>query len=230
LLPAVFGLLVCAVFLCCVSAGSVEDGVFQFVCFFSFCADASMRCGFPGGVRMRESASRSWNKVLRASLFFADVHSGGGVGSMSLGLSGSQVSVEALSSSSLCIGVLLGRRLLAMFFSLLWRRAGRCLLQPKLCAAVAGQVKARGRTSFKGPTADVHASRMSCSNPMFGVRSLSWWGKVSGLHLRCSVLRMEDRRQCVPRKEMNSKDLLVISTFFWVLCVREGCTVLLIPV
>ena len=38
---------------------------------------------FPGGARMRESASRSWNKVLRASLFFAVVCSGGGVGSMS---------------------------------------------------------------------------------------------------------------------------------------------------
>ena len=32
---------------------------------------------------MRESASRSWNKVLRASLFFAVVCSGGGVGSVS---------------------------------------------------------------------------------------------------------------------------------------------------
>lgn len=230
MLPTVFGLLVCGVYLCCVVGGGVEDGGGCYVCFFSFCADGSMWFGFPGGAWLREPASRSWNKVLRASLFFADVHSGGGVGSMSLGLPGSQVSVEALSSSSLCIGVLLGRRLLAMFFSLFWRRAGRCLLLAKLCAAVAGQVKARGRTSFKGPMADVHASRMSCSNPMFGVRSLSWWGKASGLQLRCSVLRMEDRRQCVPRKEMNSKDLLVISTFFWVLCVREGCTVLLIPV
>ena len=32
---------------------------------------------------MRESASRSWNKVLRASLFFVVVCSGGGVGSVS---------------------------------------------------------------------------------------------------------------------------------------------------
>jgi len=32
---------------------------------------------------MRESASRSWNKVLRASLFFVVLCSGGGVGSVS---------------------------------------------------------------------------------------------------------------------------------------------------
>ena len=32
---------------------------------------------------MRESASRLWNKVLRASLFFAVVCSGGGIGSVS---------------------------------------------------------------------------------------------------------------------------------------------------
>ena len=38
---------------------------------------------FPGGARMRESVSRSWNKVPRASLFFAAVCSCGGVGSVS---------------------------------------------------------------------------------------------------------------------------------------------------
>ncbi|KAG2653806.1 hypothetical protein PVAP13_1NG409500 [Panicum virgatum] len=38
---------------------------------------------FLGGARMRESASRSWNKVLQASLFFVVVCSGGGVGSVS---------------------------------------------------------------------------------------------------------------------------------------------------
>ena len=96
LLPTAFGLSVCGVFLCCVAGGGVEDeggGFVCFACFFSSYAACSMWCGFPGDARMRETASRSWNKVLRASLFYAVVSSGGGVASVSLGF------------SSLCTGV-----------------------------------------------------------------------------------------------------------------------------
>ena len=76
---------------------------------------------------MRESASCSWNKVLRASLFFAVVRSDGGVGSVSLGLPGSEVSVQALGSSSLCTGVWTGefgglKLLCAVSMPLLWCR------------------------------------------------------------------------------------------------------------
>jgi len=88
LLPMVFGVLEGGVYLGCVSSSGVEDG--GFVCLFFSWAGGSLRCVVSGGARMRETASHSWNKVLRASLFFAVVRSGGGVGSMSL-----------------CIGVLL---------------------------------------------------------------------------------------------------------------------------
>jgi len=90
LLPTAFGLLVCGVYLCCVASGGVEDGGSRFVCFiyfFSVFAGGNVWCGFPGGARMRETTSRSWNKVLQASLFFAVVSSGGGVASVSLDFS-----------------------------------------------------------------------------------------------------------------------------------------------
>ena len=96
MLPTAFGLLVCGVYLRCVTGGGVEDGGGEFVCFayfFSVFAGGNVWCGFPGGARMRETMSRSWNKVLQASLFFAVVSSGGGVASVSLGF------------SSLCTGV-----------------------------------------------------------------------------------------------------------------------------
>ena len=78
MLPMVFGLLEGGVYLGCVSSSGVEDGGF-FCLFFSW-EGGSLRCVVPGGARMRETTSRSWNKVLRASLFFAVVSSGGGVG------------------------------------------------------------------------------------------------------------------------------------------------------
>ena len=102
LLPMVFGLLEGGVYLGCVSSSGIEDG--GFVCLFFSWASGSLRCVVPGGARMRETASRSWNKVLRASLFFTVVSSGGGIGSVSL-----------------CIGVLSSvLEVLLLLFVLAW--------------------------------------------------------------------------------------------------------------
>ncbi|KAG2626899.1 hypothetical protein PVAP13_3KG484588 [Panicum virgatum] len=72
----------------CVAGGGVEDGGFGFICFFPHLLLSppgrwQYEVWFPGGARMRESVSRSWNKVLRASLFFVVVCSGASVGSVS---------------------------------------------------------------------------------------------------------------------------------------------------
>jgi len=225
LLPAVFGLLVCAVFLCCVSADSVEDGGFRFVCFFSFCADASMRCGFPGGVRMRESASRSWNKVLRASLFFTVVCSDGGVGSGSLGLPGSEVSVQALGSSSLCTEVFSSLTdVLVLGLGLLVLRSGSSGFGCFVSMAVEGGEGAKS----KRPTAAALSTEISCSLPMFEVRPLIWTCEFGGLKLLCAVsMPLLWCRRYVWRRKTNSRVLGVISALLRDFAVRLRCTVLL---
>jgi len=202
LLPTVFGLLVCGVYLCCVVGGGVEDGGGCYVCFFSFCADDSMWFGFLGGAWLRESASRSWNKVLRASLFFVIVCSGGGVGSVS-----PCIGVTPLSSSF--VGLLV---------------AFLCLL---LRFVSAGQVEASGGFRSTIMTADVWLRKMCCSLPMIGVW-FSIFGSVGGWSPSRCVLRAEKHRCSGERRKTVSSfslDWVVISLIFWVLAVRFGCTV-----
>ena len=172
MLPTVFGLLVCGVYLCCVVGGGVEDGGGCYVCFFSFCADGSMWFGFPGGAWLRESASRSWNKVLRASLFFAVVSSGGGVVSVSLGFS--SLCTEVF--SSLTDVLVLGLGLLVL-------RSGSSGFGCFVSMAVEGGEGAKS----KRPTAAALSTEISCSLPMFEVRPLIWTCEFGGLKLLCAV-------------------------------------------
>ena len=142
MLPTAFGLAKGGVYLGGLSGGGVEDG--GLVGLFFSLAGGCLWSVFPGGAWMRETTSRSWNKVLRASLFFVIVCSGGGVGSVS-----PCIGVTPLSSSF--VGLLV---------------AFLCLL---LRFVSAGQVEASGGFRSRIMTADVWLRRMCCSLLMIGV-------------------------------------------------------------
>ena len=95
-------------------------------------------------------------------------------------------------------------------------------------AGAFGSVRASGLTEPWGPTADILSSRMFCSFPMLGVRSLVRVDLVRGLVLRCAASASVRRRRLYPTWKMNSRGrgLFVISRFLGVLFVTEGCTVL----
>ena len=175
LLPTAFGLAEGGVYLGGVSGGGVEDG--GLVCLFFSSAGAYLWSVFPGGARMRETTLRLWNKVLRASLFFVVVCSGGGVGSVSP-----------------CTGVHLLSSLVLLLLFLMFLEAG--LAAPGLwrftpCGV--GEVWV-GVARSKGPTADVWLRRMCCSLPMIGVW-FSIWGSVGGWSPSRCVLRAEKHRR-----------------------------------
>ena len=200
MLPTAFGLAKGGVYLGGLSGGGVEDG--GLVGLFFSLAGGCLWSVFPGGAWMRETTSRSWNKVLRASLFFVIVCSGGGVGSVS-----PCIGVTPLSSSF--VGLLV---------------AFLCLL---LRFVSAGQVEASGGFRSTIMTADVWLRKMCCSLPMIGVW-FSIFGSVGGWSPSRCVLRAEKRwRSCERRKMVSSVglDWVVISLIFRVLAVRFGYTV-----
>ena len=81
----------------------------------------------------------------------------------------------------------------------------------------------------KRPTADGHASRISCSLPMLGVRPLSCIGVFGGLTIWCMDWNSQNglRRQ-FRRRKMNSKVLVVICVFLRDFIVKLRCTVSLL--
>ena len=133
-----------------------------------------------------ETASSSWNKVLQTSLFFVGVYSGAGVGSVS------------------CTGV--------WFFFL--GIASGVFAGFGVAAWCSGKVEAGGRGAESGePTIDVRSSRISCSFPKLGVRSLISKGEDGWLRFRCVAHDLvKYRRQAPLRKTMNSggEDLVLI--------------------
>lgn len=167
----------------CCGLGGRRWGVF----FFSgFVDDSNMRL-VPGGACLVGVAHHQWNKVLQVflQLVFLQlvaIYSSGGGGPVKFELLGSVAPAGASEGVGSCTGVW-GRHLLAMS-SWLWDCAVSSLSAAVVRVAAAGQVEARGRTSNKDPTADDRVSRISCSNPRLGVRSLFWRATVRGLLLQ----------------------------------------------
>lgn len=200
----------------------VGGGVF----FFSGFVDGSNMRLVTGGACLVGVARHQWNKVLQVFLQLVAIYSGGGGGPVKFELLGSVAPAGASEGVGSCTGVW-GRHLLAMS-SWLWECAASSLSAAVVQVAAAGQVEARGRTSNKDPTADDRVSRISCSNPRLGVRSLFWRATVRGLLLQ-RVLRLADEgHQRVPRKEKDvtvGGGLFVILVTFRDLSARKGCTV-----
>ena len=189
-------------------AGLLIDPAWWLVSFLSF-AKGREFCtspwdAFPSGFWRRESASLSWNKLLRASLFVVVVRSGIAVGSVSW-----------------CSGASL------VFFGVVFGVASSGFGVVLWCSAkeVAG-----GRWAESGePTADTLSPRIFCGFPKLGVRSLFPIGVVGGLNIRCVAPELGWRwRKLVLRRTTSSASgcLLVISVTFRDLSARKGCNVL----
>ena len=84
------------------------------------------------------------------------------------------------------------------------------------------------RCQIMEPTADGLSPRISCSLPMFGVRSLIWKGEDGGWMDRFPARASgELQRQLELRKKKHSWGLCVIFQLLRVLFVKKGCTALL---
>ena len=99
-----------------------------------------------------------------------------------------------------------------------------------VAAWCSGKVEAGGRGAESGePATAIRSSRISCSFPKFGVRSLISRGEDGWLRTRSVALDLvKHRRQDLLRKTMNSggEDFVVILMLLKDLSARRECTVL----